>query len=125
HAFEAPLTRLTAWPSIRGRVLSGPESVRDSTHSATVAPGTFILDAAANNAFAAVNALLAVDVPVARGRTRPPPDAPGWTRGAFVVAARTPEQAAAFEAAIEPRGVTASRVTRAMHVSLPAIRPAR
>jgi hypothetical protein len=126
--FDATLTTLEAYPTITGRIRTGPDSVQDERSAranAIAAPGLYFLDPSANQVFAAVNELLAAGLPVSRATSRPADSAPGWTRGAFAVSARTPAQAELLTTTVRRRGLTADLVARPKAIALPAIRPAR
>src|SRR4029077_19651431 len=72
--FDAPLTRLDAYPTVTGRIRTGPDSVQDErtpAANAIAAPGLYVLDPSANQVFAAVNELLAAGLPVSRATSRP------------------------------------------------------
>ena len=124
--FDATLKKLDAYPKISGRVLTGPDSVRDiEPRTGAARPGTYILDPAANNVFTVVNALLAAGIPVSRAKTRPTDGTPGVARGGFVVSARSQAQATLLVESVERAGVTAFLETRRLRSTLPPVRRAR
>jgi hypothetical protein len=126
--FDAMLTRLENFPSVTGRIRTGPDSVQDERNArahAIAAPGLYLLDPSANQAFAAVNALLAAGLSVSRAATRPSDGGPGWTHGAFAVVARTPAEAELLTTAVRQHGVVADLIGRPKVIALPRIRPAR
>jgi hypothetical protein len=127
-AFEASLTKLDAYPTVTGRIRTGPDSVQDERSArtnATAAPGLYILDPSANNVFAVINELMAAGLPVSRAVRRPAEGDPGWMSGAFAVSVRTAPEAALLTSAVRRRGITAVLIGRPGLVSMPAIRPTR
>jgi hypothetical protein len=150
--FSAKLTLLTEHPRIEGRVTLPP---RDLPHPAarptmasaiaeagqqSVGVGSYVIASNANNAFRAVNRLLAAGVSVARvvhgggasahesGRGASAHESGGGAsapQGSFLVTIKDTTQGRLLSTVVREAGVDASRVDRLPRIAMPAIRPAR
>jgi hypothetical protein len=151
--FAAKLTPLSEYPRTEGRVTVPP---RDLPHPAarptmasaiaeagqqSVGAGSYVISPNANNAYRAVNRLLAAGVSVARaprgggasaphtsgassresggGASAPPPP------GSFVVTIKDATQGRQLSAVVRDTGVGASRVDRLPRVAMSEVRAAR
>ena len=125
--FEARLTRLDAYPTVRGQVLGATArpTGAGALEPAPARPGTFVLQPSTNNTFAVVNELLAAGLRVSRRGAGPYQGASDLAAGAFAVSARTAAAASRVTASVEAHGVTAFRTRSSPSQALRPVRAAR